>query len=68
MGLTVGDFNRDGRPDIAAPSWDENSVSVLLGDGKGGFAAKVDYATAAGPVSVAVGDFNGDGKARSGGG
>ena len=44
------------------PTTNDNSVSVLLGDGSGGFAAKTDYATGCGPVSVAVGDFNGDGK------
>ena len=35
---------------------------MLLGNGNGTFAAKTDFATGAGPASVAVGDFNGDGK------
>ena len=51
----------------ASPTWRRptdggNTVSVLLGNGDGTFAAKADYATGAGPRSVAVGDFNGDGK------
>jgi hypothetical protein len=39
-----------------------NSVSVLINDGNGTFAARVDYVTGVAPVSVAVGDMNGDGK------
>jgi hypothetical protein len=37
------------------------TVSVLLGDGHGGFGAPMSFTTGAGPFSVAVGDFNGDG-------
>ena len=61
-GVAVGDFNGDGKLDLAIANKGDNTVSILLGDGKGGFAAKVDFATAAGPTGVAVGDFNGDGK------
>src|SRR5205085_1726346 len=38
-----------------------NNVSVLLANGDGTFQAEVNYA-ASNPQSVAVGDFNGDGK------
>jgi len=37
-------------------------VSVLLGNGAGGFGPKADYPTAAQPHAVAIGDVNGDGK------
>lgn len=37
-------------------------VSVLLGDGNGGFATAVPYATTFGVAAVAVADVNGDGK------
>ncbi len=37
-------------------------VSVLLGDGNGGFQAPISIALPTGPTSVAVGDFNNDGK------
>ena len=37
--LAVGDFNRDGKHDVATLSYWDNRVEVLLGDGDGGFAA-----------------------------
>ena len=37
-------------------------MSVLLGNGNGTFQAKHDFGTGSQPASVAVGDFNGDGK------
>jgi hypothetical protein len=66
--IAVGDFNGDGRTDLVvannginpAGGWLPGTVSVLLGNGDGTFQTHVDYATGAGPVSVAVGDFNGD--------
>jgi len=36
-------------------------VSILLGDGKGGFGAPTDFAAGDGSYSIVVGDFNGDG-------
>jgi len=62
--IAVGDFNRDGNLDLAVTNASSNSVSVLLGNGRGGFTAApgspfvVDF----GPEGIAVGDFNGDGK------
>lgn|SRR6266568_3662386 len=38
------------------------SVAVLLGKGDGTFQAAVDYGSGPSPVSLAVSDFNGDGK------
>ena len=38
-------------------------MSVLLGNGNGTFQAAVNYAAGTHPQSVAVGDFNGDGRA-----
>ena len=60
--VAVGDFNLDGKPDLAVANQGSNTVSVLLGNGDGTFAAKVDYATGSIAASVAVGDFNLDGK------
>ena len=38
------------------------NVSVLLGNGDGTFQPAVNYRAGSQPFSVAVGDFNGDGK------
>ncbi|MEG5244548.1 VCBS repeat-containing protein, partial [Microcoleus sp. A6-D4] len=60
--VTVGDFNGDGKTDIAAANRNSNNVSVLLGTGTGSFGAATNFAVGTRPVSVTVGDFNGDGK------
>ncbi|GHB53785.1 FG-GAP-like repeat-containing protein [Persicitalea jodogahamensis] len=61
--VAVGDFNADGKPDLATANISSNNtVSVLLGDGAGGFLPSTDYPTGISPFSVAVGDFNADGK------
>src|SRR5204862_441374 len=62
--VAVGDFNRDGKPDLATANTSSNTVTILLGNGTGGFsqAAGSPVAVGAGPQSVAVGDFNRDGK------
>src|SRR5207249_1194664 len=54
--VVAGDVNGDGHTDLVT------SVSVLLGDGAGGFGAPQNYAVGANPSSVAVADFNRDGK------
>lgn len=60
--ISAGDFNRDGRPDLAVPNYNSNSVSVLLGDGVGGFLPAKNYAVAYGTLAAAVADYNLDGK------
>src|SRR5438045_815864 len=35
--VAVGDFNRDGIPDLAVPNNSGSTVSVLLGNGQGAF-------------------------------
>jgi hypothetical protein len=58
----VGDFNGDGKLDLAVADIGSNTVTILLGNGDGTFQAGVDYATGSEPDSVIVTDFNGDGK------
>jgi len=62
--VTTGDFNLDGRPDLAVANFSSNSVTILLGNGSGGFTvgAGSPVSTGAAPIHVAVGDFNLDGK------
>jgi uncharacterized repeat protein (TIGR01451 family) len=60
--VAAGDFNLDGKADLAVTNAKSNSVSVLLNAGNGTFQTHLDYSVGAQPVSVAVGDFNGDGK------
>ena len=57
----VGDFNGDGKPDIAVTNSSSNTVSILLGKGDGIFQAPVTYTTGTAPVSAVIGDFNHDG-------
>ena len=60
--VAVGDFNGDGKQDLAVVNSESDNVSILLGDGTGNFSAPTNFAVGDQPLSVAVGDFNGDGK------
>ena len=57
-----GDFNGDGNMDLAVTGSQSNDVSILIGNGKGGFTAGGTFATGPTPIGVVAGDFNGDGK------
>jgi hypothetical protein len=60
--VTTGDFNGDGKLDLATANADGDNVSVLLGNGDGSFQPKKDFMTGSFPLSVTAADFNGDGK------
>ncbi|MFL6284075.1 MAG: FG-GAP repeat domain-containing protein, partial [Pyrinomonadaceae bacterium] len=58
----VGDFNGDGKQDIATANSGTNNVTVRLGDGAGGFGSATTLAVGSQPRALALGDFDGDGK------
>jgi hypothetical protein len=67
--IATGDFNKDGKSDIAVANGKDNTVSVLLSNGDGTFtpAPHSPFTVNGGvfggsvPIAIAVGDFNGDG-------
>jgi hypothetical protein len=59
--VAVGDFNHDGKPDLAVADFNTNTISILIGNGDGTFQPHVEYATTTSPFGIVVGDFNGDG-------
>jgi FG-GAP-like repeat len=60
--IAVGDFNGDGKRDLAVPDINSDSVSILLGNGAGSFTLGGSFSVGHEPTSAAAGDFNGDGK------
>ena len=60
--IAIGDFNGDGKPDLAVANSESNNVSILLNNGDGTFQPAVNYAVGALPRAIAAGDFTGDGK------
>jgi hypothetical protein len=65
-GVVVGDFNRDGHPDLlmidSPNNGSTNTIHVLLGNGDGTFQQPSLDSVATGALSAIVsGDFNGDG-------
>jgi hypothetical protein len=62
--VEIADLNNDGKPDIVVANEQSNNVTILLGDGKGGFTQAKGSPFPAGhdPNDIAIGDFNRDGK------
>jgi hypothetical protein len=72
--IAMADFNGDGNQDLATANVNGNSISVLLGNGAGGFTTgpgspipspfgpqPPPFGGGSGPYSIAAGDFDGDG-------
>lgn len=67
ISIVVADFNGDQKLDVVVANFGTqavpgNQISVLLGNGQGGFGPATQFAVAAFPQAVAIGDFNGDGR------
>ena len=61
--VVAADLDRDGDLDLAVANDDSDDVSILFGNGLGGFTAQAPLPLGSGntsPVSLAVGDFNAD--------
>lgn len=61
--LRTADFNHDGHPDIVTTNLDDNTVSILLGDGHAGFhnAPGSPFPAGAKPWQLAIDHLNTDG-------
>ena len=57
----LGDFNNDGKLDLAATNGNANTLSVLLGNGDGTFQPQTAYDAQDAPIAIVSGDFNRDG-------
>lgn len=66
--VAIGDFDGDGKPELAVVNSYNNTVSILKNISKAGtldstsFAPPIDFTTGLGPTSVAISDIDGDGK------
>jgi uncharacterized repeat protein (TIGR01451 family) len=60
--IIVGDFNGDGKSDLAVANLGSSNVSILVNKGDGTFQAAATSPAGAAPQAMAAGDFNGDGK------
>lgn len=59
--IVVADFNRDGKADVATANVGDDTISMLLGNGAGGFNAPLRFGVQGGVTMLSVADFNLDG-------
>ncbi|MDQ3199523.1 MAG: VCBS repeat-containing protein [Verrucomicrobiota bacterium] len=60
--IVAGDFNQDGKIDLAVNATGFDNVAVLFGDGSGGFTLGGHFAVDTLPKGLQVGDVNRDGR------
>lgn len=64
--MSDADIDGDGKIDIVTPNFSSNTISVFRNTSTSGninFATKADFTTGASPMSVSIGDIDGDAKA-----
>jgi hypothetical protein len=59
--VVAGDFNGDGKQDLAVANSGSNNISILLGDRTGNFSSPSNFIAGITPSAIAKGDFNEDG-------
>ncbi|WP_020470431.1 FG-GAP repeat domain-containing protein [Zavarzinella formosa] len=59
--IVSGDFNHDGKMDVATANEGADGISVLLGLGNGAFRPSANFPTGKPPTSLIMADLNGDG-------
>lgn len=59
--LVTADLNLDGSDDLVSANVKNNTLSILLGNGGGGFREASTFQVASEPTTISEGDFNGDG-------
>lgn len=64
--VAIGDLDGDGKPDLAVANSNSNTISIYRNTstscsiGTGSFATNVDSSTGNNPLSIAIGDLDGD--------
>src|SRR5437773_1555791 len=63
--LVIADFNSDGKPDLATDDWQNNRITVVFNDGRGGFLSPgVSFPVGKMPYyKLRAADLNKDGRA-----
>ena len=62
LAIVAGDFNGDGKLDLAVTDYGSNTVIILLGNGDGTFGLPTTIPVGTQPKSIIAADFNNDGK------
>lgn len=60
--VIAGDFNGDGKLDLAVFNIGDSTISMYMGNGDGTFSSPVTFSVAGYPWKIIAADFNGDGK------